>query len=329
MPDELLNKVIAAYGVNVSRRLPMQSGYRNKNYPFELSDGTMVNLIIYKREPGMEQTIKNAHRLGMHLDANQFPARTTYDPRILRVFDAPHEQFAGLYSYLPGETIPWNGYTMDHLKALGASMSSMHALLSDQPQKGLTATTSIYSALLKRMEAYFLSKAVREAVSIKLNLLIDPVLFPTFQRLMLAISHLPNQQPIHLDFVRGNILFTPDSNDISGVLDFEKAAYGSPIIDIARTLAFLLVDCTYKSESQIRKYFLYSGYTKRGEAHYLPIRIKIGKINIDVLEALIDFFLFYDFYKFLLHNPYESLRENQHFTRTKDLLITRKIIVTT
>lgn len=326
MPDELLDKIVAMYGLDVSQRLPMQSGYRNKNYPHVLNSGEIVNLIIYKREPGMEQTIKNAHRIGTYLYIHQFPARTTYDSRILRVFATPHEQFAGLYVYLPGETIPWEGYTMNHLKALGTSMSTMHAHLANQPQLSLPNATDVYMALVERMEAYFSDKAVSSAVSTKLGITIDTAIFPIFSRLHRAASHLPKQQPIHLDYVRSNILFAANSCEVSGVLDFEKAAYGSPIIDIARTLAFLLVDCKFKTETQIRKYFLYSGYTKRGDAKFVPIHIKNGQTNNNVLESLIDFFLFYDFYKFLLHNPYESLNENQHFTRTQDLLIVRNIL---
>ncbi len=71
---------------------------------------------------------------------------------------------------------------------------------------------------------------------------------------------------LHMDFVRGNILYSQNHElRISGILDFEKAAYGSPLFDIARTYAFLLVDCKYKSEKEIGKYFLRSGYIKRGK----------------------------------------------------------------
>jgi Ser/Thr protein kinase RdoA (MazF antagonist) len=114
--------------------------------------------------------------------------------------------------------------------------------------------------------------------------------------------------------VRGNILFD-DQARITGVLDFEKTAWGHPALDIARTLAFLLVDCKYKSEDKTRKYFLISGYNKRGPARTPG--------SSPLLEKLITTFLLHDFYKFLRHNPYESLRNNEHFVRTRDLLVQR------
>ena len=110
------------------------------------------------------------------------------------------------------------------------------------------------------------------------------------------------------------------------MLDFEKTACGHPLFDIARSLAFLLVDCKYKTDQQIRKYFLYSGYQKRGNNH-LPRVILIGKNrSSDLLEKLVDIFLTYDFYKFLKHNPYESLNSNEHYQRTRELLLSRKMI---
>ena len=124
-----------------------------------------------------------------------------------------------------------------------------------------------------------------------------------------------------MDFVRGNILFAEDEKaQITGVLDFEKATWGPPVFDIARTLAFLIVDCKYKDEAKVRKYFLHSGYNKRGQAEFEPT---------ELLEDLLNFFLLYDFYKFLRHNPYESLKDNEHFVRTRDFLLKRNIIAHT
>jgi hypothetical protein len=57
---------------------------------------------------------------------------------------------------------------------------------------------------------------------------------------------------------------------------------------------------------------LHSGYEKRGK----------NKIAYpELLDPLTSFFLFYDFYKFLLHNPYESLEKNEHYLRTKQYLL--------
>ena len=307
----------------------MQSGYRNKNYPLVLADGTRVNLILYKREPNMAQTIHDANRIGNFLHSRGFPARHTYDSRILRLTPPPREQYAGLYTYLEGETIPWEAYTMKHLKSLGASMSTMHSFLARQPQLNLSLATEQYHALAARMADYFATTPVRNAIGSKLNITYDLSLLDSSRELLHSLANAPEQQPLHLDFVRSNILFIPGTSEISGIIDFEKSAFGHPVLDIARTLAFLLVDCSYKTESQIRKYFLYSGYNKRGIASYSPISLSTASGPVDALEALLDLFLFYDFYKFLRHNPYESLRENHHFTRTHEILLRRGVLATT
>jgi len=147
---------------------------------------------------------------------------------------------------------------------------------------------------------------------------------------------------LHLDFVRGNILFerlpshgslqTPMVNklnfdldqtskltlSIAGILDWEKTALGAPVIDVARTLAFLIIDCQCKPESKVKKYFLDSGYEKRGQQtlHYKQL-----------LDPLVELFLCYDFYKFLKHNPYEFLPQNEHFIRTTTWLKQHQLLL--
>jgi Ser/Thr protein kinase RdoA (MazF antagonist) len=198
---------------------------------------------------------------------------------------------------------------MEHLKNLGGAMSQMHAILTDHKER-LPVAIYDMQQLLSRMQVYFAQDGVRKALVSKLQLL-PPNL--DFEKLLEICQKLPGQQALHLDFVRGNVLF--DGKQVSGVLDFEKAAYGHPVLDVARTLAFLLVDCKYKPELKIRKYFLESGYNKRG-----PQKLDVAQ---NILEELINFFLTHDFYKFLLHNPYESLPQNEHFVRTKALLVKR------
>jgi hypothetical protein len=133
-----------------------------------------------------------------------------------------------------------------------------------------------------------------------------------------------------MDFVRSNILFddtdTSNALAITGILDFEKTAQGNPVFDIARTLAFLLVDCKYKPADKVRKYFLRSGYIKRGASTFQDIYITDHNGKVNVLEQLLDVFLMHDFYKFLRHNPYESLESNEHFMRTRDMLVQRGFV---
>ena len=126
MRDEIVAKLYTAYGVTPARLLPMQKGYRNESHPAELADGSHLNLIIYKTEPGIVARIKNSNYVGDFLHSHGLPARSTADPRILRV---TLTKYAALYHYLPGDTIPWDGYTQKHLKALGQAMSDMHAVL--------------------------------------------------------------------------------------------------------------------------------------------------------------------------------------------------------
>lgn len=212
---------------------------------------------------------------------------------------------------------------MQHLKLLGASMSNMHAMLIKFTDD-LPSVADECLMLNRRMRKYFADPYISAAIRAKLGLRIT-IKFNAFISTLLTCSELPDQQALHMDFVRGNILFNDDSEGmpaVSGVIDFEKTAYGHPVFDIARTLAFLLVDCRFKTEPKIRKYFLASGYNKRGAVRYSPVLI-YGR---DLLEELINFFLIHDLYKFLRHNPYENLSLNEHFIRTRDLLLSRHVL---
>jgi hypothetical protein len=211
------------------------------------------------------------------------------------------------------------------------------------------------------MSRYFAQKDVQKAMRDKLNLSVH---LPDFLSLLSQLEQVPGRIPLHMDFVRSNVLFREaqptdaliiENLALSGVLDLEKAAVGHPLFDIARTLAFLLVDCA-KPEEKIRKYFLDSGYHKRGNRSIygeIPSSIarsdslgakgqlvlprSAGKAESSrtmedgisgplMLEQLITLFLTYDLYKFLKQNPYESLSKNHHFKRTIDILLARKVV---
>ena len=227
--------------------------------------------------------------------------------------------YACIYNYLSGETIAWESYTMKHIKLLGKTMSDMHYELQKLQIENIKLP-SIRKELeedIIEMKKYFQKNGVTIALRKKLKLVVKLNLLDKYNKL---ISEFIDKKDIviHMDFVRGNILFTNKADlEISGILDFEKVAIGPRIFDIARTLAFLLIDCKYKKDYKIKKYFLYSGYNKRG---------RLGLPNLTTLEYLIDYFLIFDFYKFLLHNPYESLYLNEHFIRIQDYLLKRKII---
>lgn len=308
----MLPKILKQYGLANATVHPYQIGYRNRSYPITTPTGQHLNLIVYKNEPGISQVIRNAHTVAKHLAGQGIAVRQTQDDRILQIKTSRSTRYAALYNYLPGRTIPWGSYTTERIKNLGGALGQMHQKLRTL-KTDLPSIIDINLNLCDRMTQYFTDPQVAAALRQKLNLAISA---PTIKRLksINAAATTLKSQPLHMDFVRGNILF--DGDQICGIIDFEKTANGPRIFDIARTLAFLLVDCKYKSESQITKYFLYSGYHKRGG----------GLAKSNILQELVNFYLIYDLYKFLRHNPYESLAANEHFIRTKNILINRGLI---
>jgi len=322
--SSLTDRILGAYNLPYSQVLPVQKGYRNETYGVRLTNGRLVNLILYKSEAGILAKIRTAHRVSEHLARQGLLVRHPYDTRVMKIQAGKHIKYAALYNYLPGKTIPWEAYTQEHIKLLGGELSNLHAALQNLPREDGPSVSDEYLVLCQKMQRYFSEPGVSKALQTKLGLTISPqVCDPLLQLLRLAHG-LPNQQWLHMDFVRGNVLFA--QRQISGILDFEKASWGHPLFDVARTLAFLLVDCKYKTADQVRKYFLQSGYNKRGQTIFKNIKLKTDAGTVNVLETLINLFLCYDLYKFLRHNPYESLSQNEHFIRTKDCLIERKVI---
>ncbi|HSX35159.1 MAG TPA: phosphotransferase [Candidatus Saccharimonadales bacterium] len=317
-------RILQLYGVKPVRFLGMQKGYRNESHAFELADGERVNLILYKSEPDILPRIRRANAVADFLHDKGLPVRYTLDPRIITLKNGERVKYGALYAYLPGETIPWEAYTQTHIKALGEMMGRMHGLLAGYPatpQLQGHSVASEYARIAARMQRYFATPAVAQAIQEKLHLHIAGARLAKLQTVLAGCENLPHQQPLHMDFVRGNILFSREAR-ITGVLDFEKTAFGHPLFDIARTVAFLLVDCKYKTEAQVRKYFLISGYNKRGGGTF-----KVTARALPLLEALVDLFLLHDFYKFLRHNPYEFLNQNEHFTRTVQQLQKRGLVL--
>ncbi len=331
--------MLKAYGVAHAKVLDAQKGYRNSSYPVKTADGRMLNLIVYKRELGMLSRIRRADAIANFLAKQGYAVRRSADKRVMRLHAnnaAGATRFAALYDYLPGQTIPWEAYTMDHIKLLGKTLSNLHHALHRMPSNDMPSLPDVRAEsaqLLREMDSYFETPGVRQAMADKLGIekIDGTVLFAI--GIVLQVSHkLTDNQILHMDFVRSNILFSDepapsyffsDYRDeppfISGVLDFEKTAIGPAVFDVARSLAFLLVDCKYKTGPKIRKYFVESGYNKRGS-------MALNPRETELLKPLVRFFLLYDFYKFLRHNPYESLANNEHFVRTRDLLIKDGII---
>ena len=312
------------YGLDYSAFEEAQRGYRNRSYAVLLKDGRRVNLIVYKREPGVVDRIRRAEAASRCLSDLGYPVRKLADSRISRLATGQREKFAALHNYLPGTTIAWEAYTAKRIKALGQMMSDFHAAWAGV-QLELPDVTDELTALWERMNMYFADPHVVRAAADKLGLKIGPHVVGKYQQLLPAARRLSAKHALHMDFVRGNVLFEGDT--ITGVIDFEKAANGHPVFDVARTLAFLLVDCKYKTAPQVRKYFLYSGYHKRGQAKLPLPKLTSGGQKIELLDELVNFFLLHDLYKFMRHNVYEGLHQNEHYLRTVNLLVSRGVVL--
>jgi len=312
MYEHFVAAILKHYGITALEIMPVQKGYRNEIYPIKTVDGIIQQITIYKNETGIVERMKRADAVSLYAANNGLPTRRRLDERTVVLTGESRKVYAGLYNYLPGSTISWEAYSKRHIKLLGQAMSDLHAILKDFPTQPVFVIDEL-EVIVRRMKDYFKEPHTEDAIKEKLQLTVGSL--DKFNTILNEARKLPQQQ-LHMDFVRGNILF--NEKEISGILDFEKTAVGHPIFDVARTLAFLIVDCKYKTEDQVRRYFLQSGYTKRGAQkldHY-PI----------MLEQLIQLFLLYDFYKFLRHTPYESLHENEHFVRTRDVLRKRGML---
>ncbi|MDN5274416.1 MAG: Phosphotransferase enzyme family [Candidatus Saccharibacteria bacterium] len=322
-----IKEVLKAYGISYVRIHDSQKGYRNEIWPVETADGRMINVTFYKREDGIVERMRRADTVSEYLAGCGMPTRQRIDSRMLQLKSSSGITSIGVYTYLPGATIPWEAYTMTHLKLLGKTMSDMHARLDGLVIDAMPSVYDEYQMIIARMQEYFTRPSVIGSMNLKLHVGISIDKLNEYSQLLGQLQLLPDQQVLHMDFVRGNILFKEamsqdmaqfDGLAISGILDFEKTALGHPSMDIARTLAFLLVDCKYKPADKVQKYFLHSGYQKRGQ--------RIDSTQPDVLGALVELFLVYDFYKFLRHNPYEFLDLNAHYTRTRDILKRQNVI---
>lgn len=356
--QKLIYKILSLYGFKQSdiQILPSQAGYRNKVVPLEYNSKEKLALIFYKAEPGILEKIKTANQVSNYLARKNWPTRRTRtrilpqiqslsqtspfpQQSIVQITSSTKTYYCCLYNYLPGFTINWESYSMKHIKLLGQVLGWLHHDLKDFPSKSLSNEVTNLEAKLAIMNKYFIQKNVINALEQKLKLNINKNTFVQFEQLLFQVSKLTEQQALHLDFVRGNILFNNSSDNsisdklifvdqrkkddltsnlyISGVLDLEKTAVGPKLIDLARTLAFLIIDCKYKENEKVKKYFLNSGYQKRGQQTLTNQRL---------LEPLIAYFLFYDLYKFLKHNPYESLSKNEHFVRTSQWLVKKRLL---
>jgi Ser/Thr protein kinase RdoA (MazF antagonist) len=310
-----LEEFLLKHGYKVDSFGEIKSGYRNYSYPTFLSDGRSLNFILYKNEDGILTKIRNANLVGDFLKGKGFPARSTFgNLGIIKLSSMQSNliRYGCFYEYLPGDTINWDGYRSDHIKLTGGMMGNIHRESKKQKVKSKKVPDEIEIQLgnLDRMKNYFSRPEVESALNLKLSLKLN-IDWLEFENILTKLTD-EEVQTLHMDFVRSNILFSDDIElKITGIIDFEKVAIGPRVLDIARTLAFLIIDCKFKDPKKVIKYFLFNGYQKRGE-NQLP--------DLSQLQNLIKFFWLYDLYKFLKYNPYEFLLQNEHFIRTRGFL---------
>ncbi len=305
------------YGIEYKHIYDSQKGYRNEIWPVLSTDGKMLNVTFFKRESGIVGRINRADMVSKFLADNGIPARKRLDQRLLYLKSSTSITSICIYNYLPGNTIPWEAYTMSHIKQLGMTMSNMHSVLSNFHAENFPSVYDEYINIIEQIRKYFSDDYIVVAVRKKLGISVDVSRLEKYSQLLRKKILKPTQQVLHMDFVRGNILFDEKGN-ISGILDFEKTTIGHVVVDVARTLAFLLADCKYKPADKVYKYFLRSGYLKRGQTKVIGEKAD--------LEILVEMFLVYDLYKFMRHNPYEFLNQNEHYIRTRDILVSRGVI---
>lgn len=321
-------EAIAAYNLPPYTVMPPQKGYRNQSFGINVQNGETLNFILYKNEPNILDRIRRTNNVANFAARSGMSARATFSNQIAVLKGRNEVRYGALYSYLPGKTILWEAYTKKHVKLLGATLSDLHKTLQPYPKaNALPSIAQEYATIFNRMEQYFAAPAQQQAMAQKLSLSISVAKLNLFASFIAACEALPNQQALHMDFVRSNILFeTEPELRISGILDFEKTGKGHPMFDIARTLAFLMVDCKNKPVNKVAQYFLDSGYNKRGSCNVRKTSVAFRNQKYDLLETLLSAFLLHDFYKFLRHNPYESLHQNQHFMRTQNILLEKALL---
>ncbi|MDD3648130.1 MAG: phosphotransferase [Candidatus Dojkabacteria bacterium] len=337
------------YNIDVEKVVRLEGGFRNDCFRIETRAQKYV-FIIYKREKCVKTCIQNAHLVAGLLQKKGFSTRVLVktilndDVFKIRVFKEFH--YCALYNYLEGLTIPWEAYTRRHLKSMGKTLSDMHHALQEIPmtkspvcrQAGnyqlkinnqfqitqLPNWTEITRKEIHEMRKYLekVEPWIEKKLKVKLSRKKIEQVFKSTLKLSPPEAGPPLAEAIlHYDFVRGNILFSNkldkklDIYPIVGILDFEKVCIGPVIADVARSLAFLIIDCKYKKEETVKKRFLISGYNRRGKN-----KLSLKYINSSLMMHLLSFFWLRDFWKFLEHNPYEYLYMNEHYVRTRDRL---------
>src|SRR5580700_4533714 len=164
MDDRQVFRILGSYGYRDVQLLAPEKGYRNESHPFREGDGRLQNLILYKRESGSLRLIRNADRAAQQAARHGLPAREIANSRIVRLQAGNWIKYGAIYTYLPGHTIPWEAYTKDHLKLLGACLSNLHYALNTLPATSYDQVADQYNAIVHTMRHYFQQTGVQHAL---------------------------------------------------------------------------------------------------------------------------------------------------------------------
>lgn len=134
-------------------------------------------------------------------------------------------QGAAVFACLPGATLPC--YLPRHLRAAGKMLARLHHALTSYPRRRFLPR--------RAGDGRFHCTA--------------------------ACFHQPTV--LHNDFARANLLF--NRQGVVGVLDWEYAAAGCPLVDVARSLSLFYRDQPSQREEEIRRPFLEGYFAGGGE----------------------------------------------------------------
>lgn len=278
--------------------------------------GIIYNANRYQGEE-MRRRIPDCYKIAKYLNTNGIPCRIPIENKKgedLSVFQfKDKERLFGLYNYLKGETLPWEAYTRRHLRSLGLVMQKIHKILQNADLNDLQIPKweDYFENDFSNLMNYFTvnSSVIFRKLKIRISKTAVEKLYEELSKIR------SDHQIIHNDLVRGNVLFSTkkqaETYPITGILDFEKTIYAPKIADIARTLAFLLIDCKYKDDAQICEHFLHRGY---------------GKVRMENINSFLLYYWLRDFWKFLSCNPYEDLKLNFHYNETVKRLVNEGIL---
>lgn len=208
-----------------------------------VTQNEILNLVIFNNEIGSIETIQIQNKACSELAKLNLSFQIRYPKsRIIQIINKKNnfETLACLYNYIEGQTISWENYTSSRLKQIGKCLAELHlgfeALNFDRrllsklyPQKQICLDQT------REMKSYFARLEVKLAMYKKLGIILNV----NFEKLESLVSQIESENKVlHMDFVRGNIIWDEDQNRIVGIIDFEKMSLGKVEFDIARTLVF-------------------------------------------------------------------------------------------